>query len=137
VQTAVLETFNAQKGGRFFPAHDSRSVPALAKLRSSPCSKEVCEKLKALLMHTQRAGLAILAGSDATASLGTVEEAKAADLALRDADPLADIRNTRKISAAVLGRRYLDRERARKNTITDRAFRRSDATCHPRRRHPQ
>ena len=42
-------------------------------------------------------------------SLGTVEAGKLADLVLLDADPLADIRNTRRIQAVFLNGRYLDR----------------------------
>jgi adenine deaminase len=41
---------------------------------------------------------------------GTVERGKVADLVLLDADPLADIRNTRKINAVVLNGRLLDRK---------------------------
>lgn len=44
------------------------------------------------------------------ASHGTVERGKAADLVLLDADPLADIRNTRRISAVILKGRLLDRK---------------------------
>jgi imidazolonepropionase-like amidohydrolase len=40
---------------------------------------------------------------------GTVETGKLADLVLLDANPLDDIRNTQKISAVVLGGRYLSR----------------------------
>ena len=40
---------------------------------------------------------------------GTVAAGKSADLVLLDADPLEDIRNTRKISAVVLNGRLLDR----------------------------
>lgn len=39
---------------------------------------------------------------------GTVEEGKAADLVLLEADPLENIANTRKISAVVLGGRLID-----------------------------
>jgi hypothetical protein len=42
-------------------------------------------------------------------SLGTVEAGKLADLVLLDADPLADIRNTRRIRAVVANGRLLDR----------------------------
>lgn len=40
---------------------------------------------------------------------GTVEAGKRADLLLLDADPLAELANTRKISAVILGGRYLPR----------------------------
>ncbi len=46
---------------------------------------------------------------DADESLGSVEQGKMADLVLLDADPLKDIRNTQKISAVVLGGKYLSR----------------------------
>jgi hypothetical protein len=41
------------------------------------------------------------------ASLGAVEEGKTADLVILDADPLADIRNTRKIAGVVLAGKYI------------------------------
>ncbi|MGH7468080.1 MAG: amidohydrolase family protein [Longimicrobiales bacterium] len=41
---------------------------------------------------------------------GTVRAGRVADLVLLDADPLADISNTRKISGVVLRGRYLDRQ---------------------------
>jgi imidazolonepropionase-like amidohydrolase len=40
---------------------------------------------------------------------GTVEVGKRADLLLLDADPLADLGNSRRISAVILGGRYLPR----------------------------
>lgn len=40
---------------------------------------------------------------------GTVQPGKRADLLLLDADPLADISNTRKIAAVIAGKRYLPR----------------------------
>jgi hypothetical protein len=46
---------------------------------------------------------------DATDSLGTVAAGKLADLVLLDADPLLDIRNTRRIRAVVTNGRYFDR----------------------------
>lgn len=42
--------------------------------------------------------------------LGTVEKGKLADLVLLDANPLADINNTKKIAAVVFDGRYLSRE---------------------------
>lgn len=46
---------------------------------------------------------------EATDSLGAVERGKLADLVLLDGDPLADIRNTRRIRAVVANGRYYDR----------------------------
>lgn len=43
-------------------------------------------------------------------TLGTVEPGKAADLVLLEADPLADIRNTRRIAAVVAAGRLLERK---------------------------
>jgi len=42
-------------------------------------------------------------------SMGTVEEGKVADLVMLDANPLEDIRNTRKIAAVVVGGKILQR----------------------------
>lgn len=42
--------------------------------------------------------------------LGTIEKGKLADLILLDANPVADISNTRKINAVVMNGRYLSRE---------------------------
>ena len=42
-------------------------------------------------------------------SVGTIESGKVADLVLLDADPLADITNTRRISAVVLRGQLLQR----------------------------
>lgn len=44
-------------------------------------------------------------------SLGTVEKGKIADLVLLDANPLENIANTKKISAVVVGGRYLPKEK--------------------------
>jgi imidazolonepropionase-like amidohydrolase len=41
-------------------------------------------------------------------SMGTVEAGRLADLVLLDADPLADIRNTRRIHAVVANGRWMD-----------------------------
>jgi len=43
-------------------------------------------------------------------SVGTIELGKVADLVLLDADPLADIANTRRISAVVLRGKLLRRQ---------------------------
>jgi len=40
---------------------------------------------------------------------GTIEKGKRADLVLLDANPLDDIKNTRKINSVVLNGRYLSR----------------------------
>ena len=140
-QTAALETFNAQKAETLFQRmalFETRSVPTLAGSH---------EKLATLVLEMQRAGVAILAGSDggkpgeslhqelealvaagltpaqalrsatlepakylnAAGSIGTVEEGKAADLVILDADPLANIRNTRRIAGVVLAGKYFNR----------------------------
>jgi hypothetical protein len=49
---------------------------------------------------------------------GRVAPGHAADLAILDADPLADIRNTQKLSGVVVRGRYLD-EAARQQVLTD------------------
>ena len=53
---------------------------------------------------------------DATESLGSVEQGRLADLVLLDANPLSDIRNTRRIAAVILGGRYIPE--IRKQTAT-------------------
>jgi imidazolonepropionase-like amidohydrolase len=46
----------------------------------------------------------------AEASIGTIEKGKLADIVLLDANPLDDIRNTRKIWMLIKGGRIIDRE---------------------------
>jgi imidazolonepropionase-like amidohydrolase len=43
-------------------------------------------------------------------SLGTIEAGKLADLVLLDADPVTDIRNTRRIRAVIQAGRLVDRD---------------------------
>jgi hypothetical protein len=147
VITAALETFSAEKAKALFERmalFETRSVPMLSKMRALQCDPGVYETVTKLLLDMQRAGVAILAGTDsgkpgdalhtelellvaagltpaqalrsatleparyldAPATLGTVEQGKAADLVILDADPLLEIRNTRKIAAVVLGGKY-------------------------------
>jgi imidazolonepropionase-like amidohydrolase len=47
---------------------------------------------------------------EATDSLGTIAAGKLADLVLLEANPLDDIRNTRRIRAVIINGRYLDRQ---------------------------
>ena len=42
------------------------------------------------------------------AEVGTLERGKLADLVILDADPLADIKNTRKISKVMKGGQFFD-----------------------------
>ena len=48
---------------------------------------------------------------DADEALGAVEQGKTADLVLLDANPLSDIRNTRKIAGVIVGGKYIPRAR--------------------------
>lgn len=57
--------------------------------------------------------------------LGTIEKGKLADLVLLDADPLADISNTRRIEAVIANGRYLSREAL--DEMLDRAEQRARA----------
>jgi imidazolonepropionase-like amidohydrolase len=152
VLAAAIETFSEKKAGHLFQRmalFETRSVPTLTKLRMSPGTRDVYEKLTKLLIEMHRAGVEILAGADsgspgeslheelellvaagmtpaqalrsatlepakyldAAESLGAIEAGRMADLILLDGDPLADIRNSRKIVAVVQGGKYLSRAR--------------------------
>jgi len=58
-------------------------------------------------IHAGTGGAARILGADQT--LGTIEAGKWADLVILDADPLADIRNTRRIWQVVHDGRVVDR----------------------------
>jgi Tol biopolymer transport system component len=58
-------------------------------------------------IHAATGGAARILGAEQ--GLGTIAVGKAADLVLLDADPLADIRNTRRIRAVLQGGRVVDR----------------------------
>ena len=47
-------------------------------------------------------------------SVGTIERGKIADLVLLDANPLAEISNTRRIASVIMGGRLFDREALQK-----------------------
>lgn len=54
-------------------------------------------------------------------TLGTIEPGKIADLALLDANPLDDIRNTAKIHAVIVNGRYFPKEKLQRMLIDDKA----------------
>ena len=62
-------------------------------------------------LHAATGGAARILGAEG--DLGTIEPGKWADLVLLDADPSADIRNTRRIRAVLQAGRVLDREGVR------------------------
>jgi hypothetical protein len=148
LEAKALETFDPAKADALFrrmAMFETRAVPMLVKLRSSPRTKDQYAKLAELVLAMERAGVGILAGTDdapiqdeiellvdaglspaealrsatveaakyldASESLGSVEPGKLADLVLLEANPLADIRNTRKISAVIIGGKYLSKPR--------------------------
>lgn len=133
--------------------YDTRSVPMLVALGSSPQATGLYETLVRLLLLMHQDGVGVLAGTDAgqgtlrpgeglhqelellvaagftpaealrsatlepakyldaIESLGAVDQGKLADLVLLDANPLSDIRNTRKIAAVILGGKYIPKAR--------------------------
>ena len=52
----------------------------------------------------------ILAPERTQSTFGTIERGKIADLVLLGADPLADVKNTRRIDAMVVNGNYMSRE---------------------------
>jgi hypothetical protein len=144
LETKAIESFDPAKADSLFrrmATFETRSVPMLVKLRSSPRTKDHYARLAELVLAMQRAGVVILAGADgapiqdelellvdagltpaealrsatieaakylnASESLGLVEQGKIADLVLLDANPLADVRNIRRMSAVIFGGKYL------------------------------
>jgi imidazolonepropionase-like amidohydrolase len=78
----------------------------------------VHEEMALLVRAGYRPAEALRAATDGPArylgaadSLGSIVPGQVADLVLLDADPLADIRNTRRIAAVILRGRVLDRAR--------------------------
>jgi imidazolonepropionase-like amidohydrolase len=63
--------------------------------------------LQALVAATRNGAELMARGK---AGYGTLEAGKAADMIVLDADPLADIRNTRKIDRVMLAGKWLNRE---------------------------
>ena len=91
-------------------------VPILAGTDQAPDGASLHRELELLVEAGLSPAEAIAAAtSQATAflglidELGTVEEGKRADLVLLDGDPLADITNTRRIAAVVVGGVLLNR----------------------------
>ena len=155
-EIAAMNSFSAEKAHLVFKRmalYDTRSVPMLVALDSSPQATGLYDTLVRLLMLMHQDGVGVLAGTDAgqgtlhpgeglhrelellvaagfspaealrsatlepakyldaTESLGAIEQGKLADLVLLDANPLSDIRNTRKIAAVVLGGKYIPKVR--------------------------
>jgi imidazolonepropionase-like amidohydrolase len=73
---------------------------------------ELAELVAAGLTPAEALRAATLGGAEflgRTADFGAVRAGRMADLVLLDADPLADVRNTARIRAVVVGGRLLDR----------------------------
>jgi len=69
-------------------------------------------------LHAATGAAARIIGAER--DLGTIEPGKWADLVLLDADPSADIRNTRRIRAVMQAGQWLDREALRAARDGDR-----------------
>ncbi|MGD0303014.1 MAG: amidohydrolase family protein [Bryobacteraceae bacterium] len=134
VRTAAIESFAQQKAATLFgrmALFETRLVPTLAEpheklldmLRAGVVilagtdggkpGESLHDELELLVAAGLTPAQALRSATLEPAryldalSLGTVEEGKTADLVILDTDPLADIRNTRKIAAVILGGKYL------------------------------
>jgi imidazolonepropionase-like amidohydrolase len=134
VRTAALETYDQQKAATLFgrlALFETRLVPTLAEPHEKlldmqragviflagtdggETGESLHEELELMVASGFTPAQALRSATLEparylnAAALGTVEEGKTADLVILDADPLADIRNTRKIAGVVLGGKYL------------------------------
>ncbi|MGH7588985.1 MAG: amidohydrolase family protein [Gemmatimonadota bacterium] len=88
---------------------DVEEVPWAVHLELEELVRSGLTPLEAI--HAATGASAEILGAEA--ELGTIEEGKWADLVILDGDPLADIRNTRRIHAVVKGGEIVDRARIR------------------------
>jgi hypothetical protein len=65
-------------------------------------------------IHAATGAAALIVGAER--DIGTIEVGKLADLVLLDADPLSDIRNTRRIRAVMVSGRWVDRTAGKMNS---------------------
>jgi imidazolonepropionase-like amidohydrolase len=87
--------------------------PLIARSAGLLNEEELAWLLKAGLTPMEALGAGTRNGAEAvgrSGDLGTIEKSKFADLALLDANPLADITNTQKIAAVVANGRLFRRE---------------------------
>ena len=104
---SVSCNFNARS---LVPVSVARMIP----MSLNPLRTSYCAGLAALLVITGCESLQTATSNPAKflgmqAGLGTIESGKIADLLLLTANPLEDIRNTRKISAVLAAGRLFDR----------------------------
>jgi imidazolonepropionase-like amidohydrolase len=137
LQTAAIETYDPQKADTLFrrmALFETRSVPTLgephekllemqragviilAGTDGGKPGESLHEELELLVAAGLTPAQALRSATlepakylNAAGSIGTVEEGKAADLVILDADPLANIRNTRRIAGVVLAGKYFNR----------------------------